>query len=223
MQHIAGNAKGKRGDAPKISGQHCNLQVKPRPLYQLWPNWRFCMSIKDVEILILKTAQQDRTAFEALYRATSAKLLGVALRILGNRAEAEDALQEIYIKIWSNADRYEANGLSPMTWLITIARNTAIDRLRARRAGGAELEEIADLADHAPGPEAAAVAASQRAQIAACLATLEPDKAQAVRQAYLFGATYLELAGQFDVPLNTIRTWLRRSLLKLRACLSHDG
>lgn len=118
------------------------------------------MPTRDIEDLIKRTGQGDRLAFDALYGATSAKLFGVSLRVLGNRGEAEDALQDIYVKIWRNAHKYQVNGFSPMTWLITIARNTAIDRLRARRAGGAELAEIADVADAAPGPEAAAMASS---------------------------------------------------------------
>lgn len=181
------------------------------------------MSPADIENLIQRTAAEDQSGFDALYNATSAKLFGVTLRVLGDRAEAEDALQDIYVKIWRNADKYRVNGLSPMTWLITIARNTAIDRLRARRAGGAELEEVADLADAAPGPEAEAIAASERTRIAACLEELDAQKAGAVRMAYLFGHSYQELAATYDVPLNTIRTWLRRSLQKLRVCLSYDG
>ena len=178
---------------------------------------------EDIEELILRIADEERAAFDALYAATSAKLFGITLRVLGDRAEAEDALQDIFVKVWRNAGKYQVNGLSPMTWLITIGRNTAIDRLRARRAGGAEMEEVADVADAAPGPEAAAIASSERMRIAACLDELDPDKAGAVRQAYLFGETYQDLAARYDVPLNTIRTWLRRSLLKLRTCLSHDG
>ena len=87
----------------------------------------------DVEALLARVALGDRDAFSALYDATSAKLLGIALRILRDRDAAEDALQDAFVKIWHKADSYSANGLSPMTWLITVARNTAIDRLRTRR------------------------------------------------------------------------------------------
>ena len=77
-----------------------------------------------------------------------------------------------------------------------------------------------DLADESPGPEAHAVASSERAEIDRCLATLDEDRADAVRRAYLGGETYAELASRYEIPLNTIRTWLRRSLLRLRECLS---
>jgi len=174
----------------------------------------------DIEDHILRAAQGDRAAFRALYEATSAKLFGIALRVLNDRAEAEDVLQEIYVRVWHNAGRYNANGLSPMTWLITIARNSAIDRLRKRRR--AETPETLDdrLADDGAGPEAEAVAASERRRLDACLEELETPRAEAVRRAYLDGESYADLAARFDVPLNTMRTWLRRSLLKLRECLS---
>lgn len=177
--------------------------------------------VADIESYIAKCALGDRSAFSALYTATSAKLFGVCLRVLGNQAEAEDALQDVFVKIWRNADRYQVNGLSPMTWLITIARNLAIDRLRARKtAQGAGLSEAVDLPSGDLGPEALAIAASDRVQIVACMAELEADKSDAVRRAYLEGETYLELAARYDVPLNTVRTWLRCSLIKLKECLS---
>jgi RNA polymerase sigma-70 factor, ECF subfamily len=174
----------------------------------------------DIEAMIARVALGDRQAFASLYAATSPKLFGICLRVLGDRAGAEDALQEVFVKIWHNAGRYQVNGLSPMTWLITIARNHAIDRRRALRTSTAELDEVAELADLSPGPEALAIASSDRARIAGCLGLLDPDRAEAVHRAYVDGDTYADLAVRFGVPLNTIRTWLRRSLLRLRECLS---
>lgn len=174
----------------------------------------------DLEHMIGRIAHGDRKAFAALYAATSAKLFGQALRVLNNRAEAEDALQEVYVKVWNAADRYQVNGLSPMTWLITIMRNHAIDKLRARRGATGDMDEAAEIADASPGPEAQLIAKSEAGRIAGCLATLDPDKADAVRRAYMEGETYVELAARYAQPLNTIRTWLRRSLLKLKECLS---
>ena len=174
----------------------------------------------EIERHILRAAQGDRAAFRALYDATSAKLLGIALRVLNDRAEAEDVLQEIYVKIWHNAARYTVNGLSPMTWLITIARNSAVDRLRKRRRTDASDTLDERVADEGAGPEALAVAASERRRLDACMDELPGPRAEAVRRAYLDGETYADLAARFDVPLNTMRTWLRRSLLKLRECLS---
>ena len=179
-------------------------------------------TLHDIEGMIARMAMGDRAALSSLYAATSAKLFGIALRVLEDRAEAEDAVQEIYVKVWRNADRYRSNGLSPMTWLITVARNHSIDRLRARRGtqgSRAPMDDIADWPDHADTPEEAAVASSQRARIGTCLQMLPPERADAVRRAYILGETYEELARRFGVPLNTMRTWLRRSLLKLRECL----
>lgn len=177
-------------------------------------------TLTEIEDMIADMARGDRAGFENLYAATSAKLFGVCLRVLNNRAEAEDALQDAFVKIWRNADRYVANGLSPMTWLITITRNLCIDRLRARKTASGDMDDLAEMADTAPGPEALTIATSDRARIVDCMNRLEPDKAGAVRRAYLEGDTYQALADAYGVPLNTIRTWLRRSLMKLRECLS---
>ena len=173
-----------------------------------------------LETLIGKVALDDRAAFSALYDATSAKLFGVSLRVLNNRAAAEDALQETFLKVWRYADRYAANGVSPMTWLITIARNTAIDALRRQREAEDAGDEAERIPDRSATPEVVAVARSEATKIARCLDELETDKAVAVRGAYLDGLTYADLSKKLDVPLNTIRTWLRRSLLKLQECMS---
>lgn len=173
-----------------------------------------------IETLIAQVGLRNRAAFSELYSHTSAKLFGVCLRILKDRAAAEDALQEVFIKVWHNADRFRAGGYSPMTWLITIARNHAIDRIRAAQAASGDIEEAAELADGAPGPEAAAIAASELSAIDGCLAQLEDDRAAAVRGAYLEGDSYQTLAERHGVPVNTMRTWLRRSLMKLRDCLT---
>ena len=174
----------------------------------------------EIEFLIGRVGLGDRAAFVRLYQLTSAKLFSVCMRVLNNRPEAEDALQEIFVKVWHNAARYRVNGLSPMTWLITIARNHAVDRLRKRKKNTTGLDQVSELADNAPGPEARAVAAGERAAVEACLNELEPDRAEAIRRAYLEGETYAELADRFGVPLNTMRSWLRRALLKLKDCLS---
>ncbi|OYX41769.1 MAG: RNA polymerase subunit sigma [Rhodobacterales bacterium 32-67-9] len=171
--------------------------------------------------LIAATARSDRAAFRALYSAASAKLFGVALRILRDRSEAEDAVQEVFTRVWLNARRFDAGRGRGMTWLIAIARNHAIDRLRARPAGieAAGEDETARLADAAPGPEAQSVARGEARRIADCFDLLEPARAEAVRGAYLNGLSYLDLSRRHGVPVNTIRSWLRRGLQKLKECL----
>jgi RNA polymerase sigma-70 factor (ECF subfamily) len=176
------------------------------------------MSDDPVAALIARCAAEDRAAFRVLYRATSAKLMGVLLRILKERTEAEDALQEAYTRIWLRAGRYDPARGRGVTWLIAIARNLAIDRLRSR-VPSLDEEGLDSVQDDSPRAETRLIAQGEAKRVADCFATLEPDRAEAVRGAYLDGLSYVELAGRHGVPLNTMRTWLRRSLLKLRECL----
>ena len=177
------------------------------------------MTPQDITKLIVRVSLKDRAAFDALYRQTSAKLFGVCLRVLNDRSEAEEALQEVYVKIWTKSDRFAVSDLSPISWLVAIARNHAIDRIRQRRRPVVDLDEALDVADPLPDPEKRAVAGDERTRLAGCLEELDTDRAAAVRGAYLRGDTYAELAERHKVSLNTMRTWLRRSLMKLRECL----
>ena len=177
-------------------------------------------SSTDIADLIARTALRDRAAFRDLYQRTSAKLFGVSLRILRDRSEAEEALQEVYVKIWQRADRYVAGSYSPISWLVAVARNHALDTLRSRKPISDDIDVALEIADLGPDPEQAAVEGGERLRIEACLGELESDKAEAVRGAYLDGFSYDELAARHNVPLNTMRTWLRRSLIKLRECLT---
>ena len=176
------------------------------------------MTDDPIAVLLKRCAAQDRAAFRLIYSATSSKLFGLLIRILGDRAEAEDALQEVFTRVWLRAHRFDASKGRGMTWLIAIARNLAIDRLRARPE--ATSDDGLDLVqDSAPRAETRLVAQGEARRMADCFATLEPDRADAVRGAYLNGLSYLELAARHAVPLNTMRTWLRRSLLRLKECL----
>lgn len=174
----------------------------------------------DIEDMIQRVALHDRAAFQSLYSATSAKLFGIILRVLKDRAASEDVLQEVYLRLWQGgAETFATGKASPISWLATIARNRAIDRLR-RIKPSKTLDDAPEMIEPSPGPEAMAIASSEKARIDACLQELQPDRAAAVRGAYLDGDTYSDLAGRFDVPLNTMRTWLRRSLLSLKECLT---
>jgi RNA polymerase sigma-70 factor (ECF subfamily) len=178
------------------------------------------MSPSEIEKLIGRVALGDRNAFRALYSAVSAKLFGICLRVLKDRSDAEEALQETFVKIWANAGRYQVSGYSPMTWLITIARNQAIDRIRSRRGSHSDLSEAEALADDAPTPEQNAISTGEAGRLQRCLEQLAPERAAVVRAAYLEGLAYQELADRLGQPINTVRTWLRRSLISLRECLS---
>jgi RNA polymerase sigma-70 factor (ECF subfamily) len=170
-------------------------------------------------MLIVRVAAEDRMAFDRLYAETSGRLFAVALRVTKDRAEAEDILQEAFVRIWKRAETFKQGQSSGMSWLVTIARNLAIDKIRARKAPVAPIEQAESIPTLDPTPEDAALQSDMRAQIDACLDELDDRKADAVRAAYVEGWSYAELAEHFGTPLNTIRTWLRRSLIQLRSCL----
>lgn len=171
--------------------------------------------------LLRACAAGDRRAFAALYDATSAKLFAVALRILRDRAEAEDAVQEVYARLWRNAGRYDPARGRGMTWAVAVARNHAIDRLRARGpAADHDPAAVEALADPGLRAETRLAAMGEARRIAACLAALDPARAEALRGAYLEGLSYADLARRHGLPLNTLRTWLRRGLLALKECLA---
>lgn len=179
------------------------------------------MSQSDLESLIARVAMADRKSFDALYLEASPKLFAVSMRILRDRAMAEDALQEVFIKIWQRAGSYRAGQQAPMAWLITIARNHAIDVIRANKRVHDDLDDHHDLKSGEPSPEQASIASSERDRIDNCLEELEPQKAEAVVSAYVEGYSYQELADRYSIPLNTMRTWLRRSLMSLKDCLDN--
>jgi RNA polymerase sigma factor (sigma-70 family) len=170
--------------------------------------------------LLPRIADGDRAALRQLYQATSSKLFGVCLRILSNRDESEDVLQEVYITIWRRADRFEAGRASVMTWISTIARNRAIDRLRARGPlVYAEAVEEMEIEDEAPGAEALLEAVQSGEALGKCLSELDDRTETVIRTAFFEGVTYEALAQRMDTPLGTVKSWVRRGLLKLKGCL----
>ena len=168
-----------------------------------------------------RAATGDKNAFEDVYRRTSAKLFGVCLRIFPERQDAEEALQDAYLTIWSKAATFDSSRASPITWLVTLTRNRAIDRLRAiRNRGLASLDEAVDVADPAPLADSVMLADEADSRLNYCINTLDERDAECVRTAFLKGATYAELATRDGVPLGTIKSRVRRALLKLRECMS---
>ncbi|UHS58983.1 sigma-70 family RNA polymerase sigma factor [Agrobacterium vaccinii] len=173
----------------------------------------------DLHTLIGLVALSDRKAFASLYGRTSPKLFSICLRILKDRTDADEALQEVYVKIWQRARQFSAVTGTAEIWMAAIARNTAIDMIRARKPVASELSDGRELVETAPNPEQMLLRKDTGRGIDLCLGELEDNKAKAVRQAYLEGMTYQELAESYAVPLNTMRTWLRRSLIKLKECM----
>ena len=169
---------------------------------------------------LIRTGQGDRSAFETLYRATSAKLFGVCLRIFPERAEAEEALQDAYLTIWNRAASYQAGRASPISWLVAVTRNRAIDRLRAAgKAKYAALEEAAEIADPAPRADALMALAGEDRALHGCIEGLESRDAHFIRSAFIGGATYAQLADAECAPLATVKSRIRRALLRLRTCM----
>lgn len=165
-------------------------------------------------------AAGDRRAFHTVYQRTSAKLYGICCRILGEGRDAEDALQEAYVNVWRRAGRFDASRASPITWLAAIARNAAIDRLRARGTRThAPIEEAQELADEAPRADALLENAGEAKRLHGCLGELPARDAALIRTAFLEGASYPELAERANEPLGTIKSRIRRALIKLKDCL----
>jgi len=186
---------------------------------------RWSMGVEDnrsqLVAALARVAGGDRAALQIVYQDTSAKLFGVCLRILNDRSEAEDVLQEVYLTVWRKAASFDPARASPITWLVAIARNRSIDRLRAA-VGGRRMDPI-DAAEEVRDPAPAAVelieAAQQSSRLGLCLEQLESRQSIAIRAAFLDGNTYEELAERMKVPLGTMKSWIRRGLLKLRDCL----
>jgi RNA polymerase sigma factor (sigma-70 family) len=170
---------------------------------------------------LARVAGGDRAALRIVYQDTCAKLFGVCLRILNDRSEAEDVLQDVYVTVWRKAATFDANRASPITWLAAIARNRAIDRLRSGAMGRRmePIEEAVDVRDQSPGAVDVLMKSQEHARLATCLGELEERHAAAIRSAFLDGTTYDELSVRMKVPLGTMKSWIRRGLLKLRTCL----
>ena len=170
--------------------------------------------------LVVEVATGDRVAFDALYRGTSARLFGICLRVLSDRTEAEDVLQDAFVTIWRRAAQFDPDRAAALAWLSTIARNKAIDRLRARPPmSRAPLAVIEEMADPGPTPEREAESVTDRGRLERCLEQLDDRRRSLIRTAFFDGATYDELAARIGAPLGSVKSWIRRGLMQLRACL----
>ena len=174
--------------------------------------------------VLVATAGEDRGAFQNLYQLTSAKLFGICLRICGERQAAEDVLQDVYLTIWKRAGGYEPGRASPISWLATIARNRAIDWRRAKGVRPvATMVEAGDIPSGDPSAIDMLLRDEHDRKLHLCLDGLDPQQRDAIRTAFFDGLTYAELAEQRAVPLGTMKSWVRRGLLRLRDCLDDDA
>ncbi|WP_133479458.1 sigma-70 family RNA polymerase sigma factor [Lysobacter segetis] len=170
---------------------------------------------------LLEVARGDRDAFERLYRLASPRLFAICIRVLSDRAEAEDVLQDVFATIWHKADQFDPGRAGAMAWMSMIARNRAIDRLRspghAVRRTAVELGD--ELPDSGASPVDEAEASDERERLQHCLQKLDDRRRGLIRTAFFEGATYEELASRSGAPLGSVKSWIRRGLLQLRACL----
>lgn len=169
--------------------------------------------------MLRSIADGDRRALADLYGRTSAKLYGICVRILGSQADAEDILQEVYVTVWNKADRFDPQRASPITWLAVLARNKSIDRLRRGRLLTDPIEHASDVADDQPTALDVLETAQEQYRLNGCLEELDAQQGSMIRAAFLDGASYPELAEREGVPLGTMKSWIRRGLLRLRGCL----
>jgi RNA polymerase sigma-70 factor (ECF subfamily) len=175
--------------------------------------------------LLARCALHDQNALREMYQLSSAKLFGVALRILRRRDWAEDVLQEAFVSIWNHAQRYDAAKAAPMTWMSSIVRNRALDWLRRPHEETVSEERermFEEIADEAPGPDVLLERSVEASALARCLRVLSHGERQSITLAYYFGLSHLELATHLHEPLGTVKTWIRRGLERLRGCMGSE-
>ena len=177
-------------------------------------------TVRELESALERTGAGDRRAFEHVYRLCSPRLFTICLRVLPRRPEAEDALQDSFLAIWERAARFDRARGSAMSWLSVITRNTAIDRRRLRVSPLTSGDH--EIADPTPTAELDLIARDDRSRVLACLDRLDPVEAAFLRTAFLHDVTYADLARREQLPLGTVKSRIRRALLKLRDRLDRD-
>ncbi len=177
------------------------------------------VSRQDLVAALQRTARGDRAAFRLVYEATSLKLYGIVVRILGRRDLADEVLQEVYVRVWQRAGDFDTASGSPITWLAAIARNLALDEVRRKTPRSIEdFPEILQLPSD-DDPSATLERNEEFRRLQACLDGLEAEKKEIVLLVYYYGMTREEIASRINRPVATVKTWLRRSLAQLRDCL----
>jgi RNA polymerase sigma-70 factor (ECF subfamily) len=186
------------------------------------PSIRTQICPETLEKLIAATAAEDQAAFAALYDTTKRKLFGVALTVLRRRDLAEDVLQEAYIRIWRNASRFDPARGAAMTWMATIVRNLAIDVKRSPAAAATDDTALMVIPFNGRSALDEVEATDNARRLRHAIQALDPLKRKLVVAAYIQGQSREQLAERFGAPVNTIKTWLRRAVLDMRATLEAE-
>ena len=174
--------------------------------------------------LLSRAALRDRAAFAELYRATSAKLFAVSLRIVRESGLAEEALQDSYVNIWNHAAEYAQAKSAPMTWMAAIVRNRSLDIVRrTREEPDVDDALAANLVDESAAPAREVEERARAHSLARCLEELDPEQRQSIALAFFHGLSHSELAAHLRRPLGTVKTHVRRGLIRLRDCLARGG
>ncbi|TMH59156.1 MAG: sigma-70 family RNA polymerase sigma factor [Betaproteobacteria bacterium] len=176
--------------------------------------------------LLARTALADQRAFAELYRTTSAHLYAVALRILRDTGAAEEVLQESFVNIWHHAGSYVAAKSQPLTWLTSVVRNRCLDQLRRREVQTVTMDDEDEglaIAAEDPTPLEMLLSGADARAVGACVEALEQGQKQAIALAFFQGLSHSELAHHLREPLGTVKSWIRRGLERLRACLDGAG
>ena len=166
-----------------------------------------------------RVAAGEVDAFIRVHHATSRKLFGIIVRILGRSELADEILQEVYLRVWQRAGEFSPERASPITWLATIARNRALDEARRRQMGS--IEDMPELLEFPSGEDIAGahVEREQLQRLHDCLAQLPPEQRQMLQLAYFEGVTREGIAERTGESLATIKTWLRKGLAQLKGCI----
>lgn len=176
--------------------------------------------------LLARTALAEEQAFAELYRLSSPHLYAVALRILREPAAAEEVLQESFVNVWHHAGSYVAAKSQPLTWLTSIVRNRCLDQLRRREVETVTMDdedEGVTIAAEGPTPLEMLLAGADARAVKACVEALDSGPKQALALAFYHGLSHSELARHLKQPLGTVKSWVRRGLVRLKACLEELG
>lgn len=174
----------------------------------------------DYEAALLACAAGNRQSFRALYEREAPKMLGVAMRLLRRQSLAEDAVQDAFVNIWNKAASFDPQAGSARGWMYTILRNRALNMLRGEgRLDHRDDFEPLGLTSQDEDPETVMAQLSDVSALRRCLETLDPQRRAVVMLAFIHGLTHGELAGRLGVPLGTMKSWIRRSLMSLKECL----